>query len=140
MSTDIDNLVHEDIFDLRDVIARVEELRSERDESDIPVNEYGGPNDSWATERAELAELESLLAELAGGGGDEQFEGDWYPVTLIRDSHFKTYAEEFADDVGAIKPGEFQWPYTCIDWDQAARELQTDYSSVEFRGVTFWYR
>ena len=27
-----------------------------------------------------------------------------------------------------------------IDWDQAARELRMDYASVEYDGVTHWYR
>ncbi len=33
-----------------------------------------------------------------------------------------------------------QWPYTCIDWDEAARQLQMDYASVDYDGVTYWIR
>jgi hypothetical protein len=29
---------------------------------------------------------------------------------------------------------------SCIDWDQAARELQVDYFDVDFDGVTYWIR
>ena len=32
------------------------------------------------------------------------------------------------------------WPQSYIDWDAAADALRIDYSSVEFEGVTFWYR
>ena len=32
------------------------------------------------------------------------------------------------------------WPYTCIDWEQAARELRYDYTSVDFDDVTYWIR
>ena len=35
---------------------------------------------------------------------------------------------------------ESLWPYSCIDWEQAAEELQQDYMSVEFDGVTYWMR
>lgn len=128
-----------DIIDVRDIIERVKELRDERDQQDIPDNEFGGPNDTWADERAELAELESLLADLQGMGGDEQFEGEWYPVTLIRDSYFKDYAQELAEDIGAVDANA-TWPNTCIDWDQAAKELQYDYSSVDIGEITYWTR
>jgi len=87
----------------------------------------------------ELKTLEELADELQGLGGDHQWGGDWYPGYLIRDSHFKDYAMELADDIGAIDSNT-SWPLTCIDWDQAARELQYDYSSVEFDGVTYWCR
>ncbi|KWI10904.1 antirestriction protein ArdA [Burkholderia ubonensis] len=127
----------EDVIDIRDVIARVEELREARDEH----NDAG--TDEWmyacAVEYAELSGLESLLDDLAGYGGDHQWESDWYPVTLIRDSYFETYAQELASDCDMIKR-DATWPNNCIDWERAARELQVDYSSVEFDGETFWYR
>ena len=62
-----------------------------------------------------------------------------HPVTLVRDSYFRDYAEQLADDIGAIN-SEASWPNNCIDWNRAARELHIDYSTVEFEGVTYWYR
>jgi hypothetical protein len=32
------------------------------------------------------------------------------------------------------------WPYTGIDWERAARELQYDYSLVSFGDTDFWIR
>lgn len=32
-----------------------------------------------------------------------------------------------------------QWPYNCIDWARAARELQMDYSSADLMGETYWF-
>jgi hypothetical protein len=90
-------------------------------------------------EDKELKDLESLLESLKGYGGDHQWEGDWYPVTLVRESYFEDYARQFAEDVGAIS-GDEQWPANCIDWERAARELRMDYSSVDFDGETYWYR
>ena len=62
-----------------------------------------------------------------------------YGETLIRDSYFEEYAKELADDIGAI-PDDLGWPLTCIDWGQAARELQYDYTALEWDGVTYWGR
>ena len=113
---------YEDIIDVRDVIARYEYIEDDEDETE------------------EAAALKALLEELEGNGGDEQWRGDWYPDTLIRDRHFQDYAQELAEDVFSDEFAAARWPFDCIDWQQAANELQQDYGSVEFNGVTFWYR
>ena len=117
MTKEISNM--DDVIDSRDVIARIEDLE-----------------DGRKLDKGEKAELKALK-ELAEQG--ESID-DWkYGAQLIRDSHFKDYAEELAEDCGDIKK-ETHWPHTCIDWDQAARELQMDYTSVDFDGVTYWVR
>ena len=116
-----------DILDVRDIIARVEYLRDDLAE------------DADADEKAELAGLLAFLGELEGNGGDEQWEGAWYPVALISDSYFKEYAQELAEDCGMIS-NNAKWPCTCIDWERAVRELQMDYTSADFGGVTYWFR
>lgn len=141
----------DDVIDVRDIIARVEELRESRDElreefDSMPEND-GVDFDNWVCnhpnftreEFEELETLESLLEELKGNGGDEQWEGDWYPVTLIRNSHFESYAQELAEECGMVN-ADAKWPNNCIDWEKAASELQWDYSLVEFDGVDYWYR
>lgn len=116
----------DDLIDLRDVLTRVEELqRMLTGLTDELVDEYDA--------------LTAILAACKGCGGDEQYEGDWYPVTLVRDSYFEAYAQQLAEDIGAVGE-EVHWPYTCIDWEWAARELRMDYTSVEFDGVTYWCR
>ena len=128
-----------DVIDVRDIIARVLELRDERDE----YNEDMGSPDAWDGvpdgEPEELAMLEDILSELAGYGGDEEFDGDWYPLELVADSYFQEYAQNLAEECGMVDTNA-RWPMTCIDWEQAARELQMDYSSIEIRGFTYWYR
>jgi hypothetical protein len=59
--------------------------------------------------------------------------------TLIRDSYFEEYAQELAEDLGYLQKN-VSWPYDCINWEQAARELQQDYTSADFDGVTYWLR
>ena len=65
---------------------------------------------------------------------------DWsFGATLIADSYFITYAQEFADDIGAIN-SEAAWPLYHIDWNAAARDLQQDYTSVTIDGRDYWIR
>ena len=42
------------------------------------------------------------------------------------DVHF---AQKMAEQLG-LRDDDIQWPYTCIDWDKAARELMYDYSEI----------
>lgn len=127
----------EDVIDVRDVIARVEYLRDALEA--YAGDEYDDGDRLDDEEAQELVTLEALLDDLRGNGGDEQWQGDWFPVTLVRDTYFVDYARELADDIGAV-PSEYTWPTSCIDWDRAARELRMDYTSTEFDGVTYWYR
>ena len=113
-----------DIIDVRDIIARYEELDEMED---------GLPD---AEERYQLS---VLLTEIKDTGGDEEWRGDWYPVTLIRDSHFQDYAQELAEDIGAVDHNA-KWPMNCIDWEHAARELRYDYTGVDVNGTTYWTR
>lgn len=87
------------------------------------------------TDEAEELRILNALASQGANSCD-----DWgHGATLIRDSYFQDYAEEFASDIGAIN-ADATWPNNCIDWERAARELRSDYSSVEFDGVTYWVR
>ncbi len=126
-----------DVFDIRQVIERYEELETAYEaatDEDDPDREPESEDDK--TEREEIA---AFLEEVKGNGGDHKWRGDWYPCGFIADSHFEDYARELADDIGAIKQ-DAGWPNSCIDWEKAATELQQDYSSVEIDGETYWYR
>ena len=120
-----------DTIDVRDIIARVEELENERD----AIGEDDPQDADLACEHCELA---NILAELKGNGGDEQWRGDWYPVTIIRDSHFTDYAREMLEDCGDI-PRAMPF-YVVIDWDATARNVRTDYTCTDIADVTYWYR
>jgi hypothetical protein len=125
----------DDVIDSRDIIARIEELESDIEAAEEDEDEV---LDEAAEEELEtlVEELETLktLADEASGSPD------WsYGEALIRDSYFQDYAQELAEDCCGM-PNPDQWPARCIDWEQAARELQMDYMSVDFDGVDYWIR
>lgn len=151
----------DDVFDLRDVIERFEELETElqdlheqgqfmsefdewidssRENSD-PIYAAFGSEDGFAAQHdiEEFYKIRELLKDLCSNGGDEQWRGDWYPIVLVRETHFEDHARELAEECGMITAGA-TWPNNCIDWGQAARELQMDYTSTEIDGITYYYR
>ena len=114
---------NDDVIDSRDVIAAIEELESELEDSGEDFDEADL-----------LAELKELASEA------EDYASDWrYGETLIRESYFVEYAQELAEDIGAVNSDQ-SWPNSCIDWDQAARDLQMDYTAVEFGDTTYYVR
>ena len=138
----IEDLSGDNIFDMRDLIERFEELEDERE------NEAQGDDDAadevclaaWdATDDGqEYRKLYEFLEDVKGGGGDEQWRGDRYPLTFISDSYFTDYCRELVQDIGDLPstiPG-----YLVIDWEATANNLRADYSSVELDGATYWYR
>jgi antirestriction protein len=130
---------NQEFLDVRDMIARVEQLEVLRQPGPVDT---GDPEDAEYAQDdlfAELATLESALAEMAGCGGDHEWRGVWYPVTLIRESDFEDYARELAEDIGAISR-DAQWPLSFIDWEAAANALRIDYSDIEIDGTTYVYR
>jgi hypothetical protein len=117
----------DDVIDSRDVIERIEEL-----EDHIEVTREG--RDEPDIDEVEECQILQALAEEAGSSPD------WpHGEALIRDSYFETYAQELAESCCEI-PTHGHWPLHCIDWEQAARELQQDYMSVEFDGIDYWIR
>lgn len=118
-STEIRNT--DDVIDSRDVIERISDLEDEM--PDLDESEY-----------QELQTLRKLQEDA------ENYSPDWhYGETLIRDSYFRQYAQELAEDCGMINDCG-SWPNYCIDWDRAARELKVDYAEVDFGGVSYWIR
>jgi hypothetical protein len=137
----------DDVIDSRDIIERIEYL-SVYDYQVCPecgctlgdVHNEGcsepEPVDNLTEEDKE--ELTALLAL------QDECEGisEWkYGTPLIRDSYFEEYARELAEDVGGIpREMRYSWPFTCIDWEKAAEELQNDYTYVNFGDETYWIR
>jgi hypothetical protein len=161
MSFELSDNFNDDVIDVRDIIERVEDLRGECDsraQDFIDYHEDKGTNVHWDEGEAkwaeeypedarELAILEDFLSDLKGYGGDEQWEGDWYPVTLVNADHFTEYAQELAEEIAEPGMRDAAWPYRHIDWEAAANELQQDYSTVDLKpmeeggeAATYYYR
>jgi hypothetical protein len=151
----------QDIIDSRDVIARIEDLESERGSLEAAVSnaketlvDAKDETSVLANDTEEIAELEVAIVkatdDLEAWGTSEECEEltalkaladegesspDWsHGETLIHDLYFEEYAQQFAADLGT------DWPMNCIDWSRAAKELQHDYTSVDFDGEVYWIR
>jgi hypothetical protein len=117
------DLKYEDVLNSQDVIDRMEELLEE-------INEL------W--ENSEEADPEVLeeFKELEGFAKYASEVDDWeHECYFIRDSNFTDYTRELAEDCYEISS---EWPFRCIDWQQASEELKCDYSAYDFGGVTYW--
>ena len=152
---------YSDVIDSRDIIARIEELTDERqtlaDEIDNLQEQISdpteNPEDCTALDAlaAELETAQRALADWDEENSEElktltdladegSYSPDWkYGETLIRRSYFQDYAQELAEDCGMLKDCN-SWPNRCIDWEQAARELEQDYTSLDFDGVEYLIR
>jgi hypothetical protein len=152
-----------DIIDSRDVIKRVSELESDlqtahdaavevmrdTDFAALPENErldYIVPEDfeEWLTVQAEDSgeqcdDAEELI-RLRALADEASSSPDWtHGEALIADHYFETYAQELAEDIGAVNR-DASWPNNHIDWEAAAGALQQDYFSVEYGDTTYWIR
>lgn len=126
-TTNVDNGT--ETIDSRDIIARIEELRAEREASD-DSEQWDVDNMQEATE---LHALEMLQDEAEG------YAADWHHgEILIRDSYFTDYAREMLEDCGTIPRDLPSW--VEIDWKATARNVRADYTAVDFDGVTYWIR
>ena len=150
-------------LDTRDLYKRQQELDSLRETVESARDELDQlSTQKPAEDESTLAELEewetsvkdaqaALDSAVADFGEDEQTELDelnelesevseWrHGETMIPENDFEDYARQLADDLGAI-PDENRWPCTCIDWEQAAKELAMDYSLVSFQGTDYYVR
>lgn len=145
MSFDWANDYNDSVISMEDITDRVEELRGERDSAAQDYLDYreakGGEAEweegeaKWADDNPEdakeLAVLEKLVGELRGYGGDHQWEGDWYPASLISESYFTDYARELAHDIYGTELRDAKWPFSHINWEDAADALRQDYSSID---------
>lgn len=115
-----------DIIDSRDIIERIEELEAEYDAEAFETN----LDDD---EEAELLVLKCLAEEAENCCAWADGE------TLIHDNYFTKYAEQYAEDIGAVGT-EDQWPLSHIDWEAAAEDLKQDFSTVDYDGATYLVR
>jgi len=150
----------DDVIDSRDIIARIDELQSERDALETARDElkaalnaiddedssaYHEAEEAYDTAYITLTEWDNsdeadelrILTKLADEGSNSS--DDWtYGATLIRDDYFTEYAEELVKDIGDL-PQNIP-SYIVIDWEATAENLKQDYTEVDFDGETYWIR
>ena len=133
---------NDNFIDGRDVATRIEELESERDDyqEDNELDDYPG----WET-----AEEDSLWYkwDLSEEGFElhqlEDFaEGYWTDIgeatSIIRDTYFEEYAEDFAYGIGEVERESSIAFYIC--WESYADDMKSDYSELDFDGVAYQAR
>lgn len=99
--------------------------------TDAESNLEAAESDFGDDEKTELEELETLENEISDFKHGE---------TMIPENDFEDYARQFAEDIGAMEGVGDKWPCTCIDWEQAAKELAMDYTTVEYQGESYYVR
>ncbi len=110
-------------------IAEIREEYSVPNDDEISDSEFG-----YAWDFSDYEELQGLI------NLREEIGRSWKDgVELIREQDFEEYAQNFAESIGAIS-GDERWPACCIDWEKAANQLMSDYSSVDYDGETYYYR
>lgn len=137
----------DDVIDSRDVIERISELESElTDAYEGEGNSDTIKFDDWLKEADEndTHTLQDAAHEFivlrAVADEAEGYASDWkHGEAMIRDSYFTEYAQQLADDIGAVSKDQ-TWPNNFIDWEAAADALKQDYTSVDFDGVEYWVR
>lgn len=128
-----DEQTNEDVAKLIELEASIEDESDEVTEARESLE--SAENDFDEDECEELKQLRSLAED---GDG---YASDWkYGAQLIRESYFEKYARETADDLYGKELRDSHWPFSCIDWEQAAEELMQDYTAIEFGDVTYYVR
>lgn len=152
---------NQDVIDSRDIIERIEELKSEQTDFQDSLEEAkeelesldeDATDDEKFEKKEAVKNAEEALKEFDNDYGEElkalksiadecEGYGDWESgETLIRESYFSEYAEELCKDIGDM-PKELPWYIADhIDWDGVADELKADYNEVDFDGVAYFIR
>lgn len=145
-----------DVLDSRDVEKRIDELIDERDswQDNNELPDYVDPetttDDSvkeWTDEQVEKwtewdesdegTELKSLLAFR----DEMQDYCEWRDgASLIRETYFTEYIKEEVNDTGDLPKDLPSYIENNINWDGVAEDLQADYTSGDYDGVTYWVR
>ena len=134
----IDNT--DDIIDSRDIIDRIEELRQHLglDEDEYDENGVNTKNTfNTDPEKTDLLEELKTLEALAKEAEPESSDWD-YGESLIRRSYFVEYVQDMLADCGTI-PKDIPW-FVEIDWEATAKNIESDYASVDFDGVEYLIR
>lgn len=120
-----------DVLDTRELLEELRALRDEEDQDLDPETMTENDRETWEIDQDRI----DILTDLLDAIGDEA----QYGVALIPEDDFEEYAQQLAEDVGAINE-DASWPARHINWKAAAQELRQDYQIVTFDGDDYLYR
>jgi len=143
----------QDIIDSRDVIERIDEIENSFPDTcehcgegldslddfiefkfDFVCQDCKQPLDFDQDDVDELKALKDLAEQCEGHSPYWKYDG-----ALIHDDYFEEYAQELAEDIGAIGSNA-PWPTHHIDWEAAADALKMDYIRIQFGDNDYWMR
>lgn len=125
--------IGDDILDLRDVVERMRELHDElSEESELSEDDFTELKE-WSDLALQIIDkkrdevtLEETIDELEGAAENDE-------PTLINENYFSDYVrEEFEDAHPDVDLSE--WPFDNINWDNAADDVRSDYTSYSVKG------
>lgn len=127
----------EDYTDSSEFYAHCAELHSDEDDSEYMFQDYEGfPANLYCESGNVDAIYEYIDAIQESGLEQEIFDAGLtlgIPLESIEEAYVgsfdndEDFAQEQAESCGALNDNAV-WPYTCIDWERAARELMQDYN------------
>lgn len=121
----MNDLRGDDYIDSRDVRKRIEELEARLEGKD--------GEDRSEDDLEELEALKQLEEECAST------EHWHHGARLISEEKWEEFARQYAQDVHGLTPQmDSQWPFTHIDWDEAADELKEGFLEVQFGDYTYY--
>jgi hypothetical protein len=118
-------------IDSRDIIKELDDLESELE---VWI-EDGGEEEEFLEHNPELEELRSVNEQ------GESYGSDWeYGCTLINAHYWIEYCEDLVKELGEL-PDDLPWYLESnIDWKGVAQDLESDYTTLEVAGRTFYFR
>lgn len=143
-SRDIEERINEleyEVSDLRDEIEEKENKLVELQavESEEAEDKRSDLKEQIAEKKDEISELQDELKpmlEFRESVGHPEWK---HGLTIISESYWEYYARELAEDLYGKELRDSTWPFSHIDWEDAAKTLLMDYSSAEYDGTTFYF-
>ena len=146
MSEDFTICLDSSICTESDILEALQELKKESFEAEgIETDEKSEFNETF--EIIDWLEIPKFLQDLETFAEFiEVFEGSFHNIEIFEAANYldipfndideaysgefdsdEDFAQNIADDLGYINKN-VSWPYTCIDWEYAAKELMYDYA------------
>jgi hypothetical protein len=132
---------NDNFIDPSDVELEADEFNSDIEEKKEEIQELKDEVHKTVDFESQLETLEQELADIELEAKDilelhSDCEDYARGSSLINESYFTNYCEEFAYDCGEIDRDSSMSIY--IDWDKYAEDCKMDYTTITFEGTDFY--